>query len=201
MKLPRFYVPTVALEQDFWLHERPLIDRWRNANFQVGQEVVLFDGVRHERLYRIEEISQTEAHVRLVTDFMHKVPPRTCYLLWRLTSPSENDQTLRQGTTLGVRHFIPIQADGYELKETSAKQTVIRAAEAAERSDIPAVRQPLTVTDALAELPPDADFFSVPDLPSHLPKGLTPLVLVLGDPVAWPPADRKLLAQKSLRSL
>ena len=72
MKLPRFNFGTkVELRHDFWLHDLQIIEQWNQVlGFQAGQEVVLFDGVGTERLYRITELKDDEAHLELITDFV-----------------------------------------------------------------------------------------------------------------------------------
>lgn len=72
MKLHRFNVGTrIELKHDFWLHDLQIVGQWKQVlGFQAGQEVVLFDGVGTERLYRITELKDDEAHLELITDFV-----------------------------------------------------------------------------------------------------------------------------------
>lgn len=157
MRLHRFYVGTeIELKHDFWLHDIRLVNQWRRVlRFQSGQEVVLFDGITHDRLYKIEELNEREAHLRFVTDFDRKVSSREVYLLWALLKKDKNDWVLQKCTELGVSHFIPILADRSEktgFNVERAEKIVIEAAEQCGRSDIPAIREPLTIKTALTEL-------------------------------------------------
>lgn len=72
MKLPRFNVGTkLELKHNFWLHDLQIVGQWKEVlGFQAGQEVVLYDGVETERLYRIAELKDDEAHLELITDFV-----------------------------------------------------------------------------------------------------------------------------------
>ncbi len=160
MKLHRFYVDSeVELKHDFWLHDERLIHQWRKVlRFQPGQEVVLFDGITHDRLYRITEFSDKEAHLQHVTDFARKVPAKDVYLLWSLLKKDKNDWILQKCTELGVSHFIPLLADRCAKTDISHnqlerwKKIVIEAAEQCGRSDIPNVREALLVDTAIQEL-------------------------------------------------
>ena len=70
MKLHRFYVSDTELKHDFWLHEERLIHQWRNVlRFRPGQELVLFDGAQHERMYKISELNEGEAAPRTSNRF------------------------------------------------------------------------------------------------------------------------------------
>ena len=149
MRLHRFYVApqTIQLKHDFWLHDLQLVHQWRKVlRYQVGQEVVLFDGIESERLYRISELSDIEAHLELVTDMTRKLPKRTVYLAWSLLKKDKNDWVLQKATELGVTHFIPLLADRSEktgFNEDRAQKIIIEAAEQCGRSDIPTVREPM----------------------------------------------------------
>lgn len=157
MKLHRFYVsPEIELGHDFWLRDERLIHQWNKVlRFRAGQDVVLFDGVEHDRLYKITEMKKDEVHLELVTEFERKLPKKDIYLLWSLLKKDKNDWVLQKCTELGVRHFVPLLADrsektGFNLER--AKKIVIEAAEQCGRSDIPNVREPLRIETAVEEL-------------------------------------------------
>ena len=81
MKLHRFYIGSdFILEHDFWIHNKELLSQWnRVLRFRAGDELVLFDGQNHERLYKILEISSAEAHLKLITELRTKQPKREVY--------------------------------------------------------------------------------------------------------------------------
>lgn len=153
MKLHRFYLPDTELTHDFWLHDTKLLHQWnRVLRFRAGQQVVLFDGVQHDRLYKIDELKKDAAHLLHTTDFERKVPQRTVYLLWSLLKKDKNDWVLQKATELGVSHFLPLLADRSEktgFNVERAEKIVIEAAEQCGRSDIPNVRQPMRVQTAI----------------------------------------------------
>lgn len=158
MRLHRFYIPqgTLELKHSFWLHDQALLHQWRNVlRFTSGQEVILFDGVETERLYKIVELKSDEAHLQLVTDYTRQVPHKDVYLLFALLKKDKNDWILQKATELGVSHFVPLLADRSEktgFYTERAEKILIEAAEQCGRSDIPTVREPMLVQTAIEHL-------------------------------------------------
>lgn len=156
-RLHRFYVGTsLELKANFWLHDLRIVRQWKRVlRYQAGQQVILFDGVETERLYRIVELKDDEAHLELITDFERQLPRKDVYLLWALLKKDKNDWVLQKCTELGVSHFIPLLADRSEktgFNEERAEKIVIEAAEQCGRSDIPTVREPMHIQTAIKEL-------------------------------------------------
>lgn len=158
MRTHRFYIPphTVQLKHDFWLHDLALIRQWRSVlRYSAGQQVVLFDGVESDRLYKIKELTEKEAHLVLVTDFERQLPAKEVYLFFSLLKKDKNDWILQKATELGVSHFVPLLADRSEktgFNAERAEKIVIEAAEQCGRSDVPTVREPMLVRTALEHM-------------------------------------------------
>ncbi len=157
MRLHRFYVGgEIELKHEFWLYDEKILHQWnRVLRFKANQEVVLFDGLDHDRLYKIVEITDKEAHLILVTELSPKTPKKDIYLLWSLLKKDKNDWVLQKCTELGVSHFMPILADRSEktgFNVGRAKKIVIEASEQCGRSDIPNVREPIHLSAAIDEL-------------------------------------------------
>lgn len=157
MRLHRFYTDpsNIELDHDFWLKDEDLRNQWAKVlRYKPGDEVVLFDGVQHERLYKIEEIADDAVHLNLITDFERKIPDSHVYLFFSLLKKDKNDWIIQKCTELGVKNFVPILASrsektGFNLER--AKKIIIEAAEQCGRSDIPHVREPLLLETALSE--------------------------------------------------
>lgn len=160
MKLHRFYIGNnLELKHDFWLHDKGLIHQWRNVlRFKTNQQIVLFDGISEERLYKIVEFSDTEAHLQLVTELKRSVPNKEVYLLWSLLKKDKNDWVVQKCTELGVSHFLPILSERCERTDLSQnridrwKKIIIEASEQCGRSDIPTIREPMRLDTAIDEL-------------------------------------------------
>lgn len=157
MRLHRFFVaPSEAeLSQEFWLKSPSLRQQWSKVlRYKVGDDVVLFDGVAVERLYKIDRIEADATKLILVTEFERKLPSKHVYLFWSLLKKDKNDWVLQKCTELGVSNFVPILAERSEktgFNYERALRIVTEAAEQCGRSDIPLVREPLELAAALKE--------------------------------------------------
>ncbi len=157
MRLHRFYVApkTAELTHSFWLHDEALRNQWtRVLRYREGDQVVLFDGVSEDRLYKIAKIEPDAIHLEMVTQFERKLPHKHVYLFWSLLKKDKNDWVIQKATELGVSNFVPIIADrsektGFNLER--AEKIAIEAAEQCGRSDIPHIREPLTIEEAIQE--------------------------------------------------
>lgn len=157
MRLHRFYVSpsTAELDHEFWLRDEGLRNQWTKVlRYRAGDEVVLFDGIEHERLYKLARIEPDAIQLTLVTEFERKLPQRHTYLFFSLLKKDKNDWVLQKCTELGVRNFVPILAERSEktgFNVERAEKILIEAAEQCGRSDIPKVREPLMLETALEE--------------------------------------------------
>jgi 16S rRNA (uracil1498-N3)-methyltransferase len=157
MRLHRFYVaPKIAeLDHSFWLHDESLRNQWlRVLRYRQNDQVILFDGIKHDRLYKIIQIEPDAIKLALVTDFERKLPGKHVYLFFSLLKKDKNDWVLQKCTELGVSNFVPLLADrsektGFNIER--AEKIVIEASEQCGRSDIPSIREPLHITTALEE--------------------------------------------------
>jgi len=157
MRLHRFYVnhESFDLDHEIWVRDERLRNQWTKVlRFRIDDELVLFDGVKTERLYRIERIEPDAIKLNLVTEFDRKLPRKHIYLFFSLLKKDKNDWVLQKCTELGVRNFVPILASRSEktgFNQERAEKIVIEAAEQCGRSDIPDVREPLLLETALEE--------------------------------------------------
>jgi len=155
MKIHRFYSSNIHLDQECRIHDTKLLHQWNKVlRFRAGQQVVLFDGIKHDRLYEITDISLKEARLHHITDYKRSVPQQDIYLFWSLLKKDKNEWVLQKGTELGVRHFIPLIADRSEktgFNHERAEKIIVEAAEQCGRSDIPSIREPLPVDKAVEQ--------------------------------------------------
>lgn len=156
MRVHRFYIgDQIKLKKDFWLHDEALLWQWNKVlRFREGQEVILFDGLQTDRLYKIAELKKTEAHLQMVTELEPVLPKRNVYLLWSLLKRDNNEHILQKCTELGINNFVPLITERTIKKEFNlerARKIVQEAAEQCGRSNIPHVREPVHLTKALEE--------------------------------------------------
>lgn len=137
------------------MHDEALLWQWNKVlRFRAGQQVVLFDGIKTDRLYEIVEIKDNEAHLMMKTELSRQLPERHVYLFWSLLKKDNNDLVLQKCTELGVSNFVPIISDRAIRKDFNferAKKIVLEAAEQCGRSNIPMVREPIHLQKALEE--------------------------------------------------
>ncbi len=170
MKLHRFfagdmhdkYGPT-DLRQHIWVSDKALYNQWvRVLRFQVGQELVLFNGKGEDRLYKIHKIEDTSVGLDLVTELEPNYPRREVYLFWSMLKKDKNEWVLQKCTEIGVTHFIPLLSDRTEktgFDEERALKIVTEAAEQCGRSDIPRVREAINLDSALEEFKGKIDLY------------------------------------------
>jgi 16S rRNA (uracil1498-N3)-methyltransferase len=208
MRLHRFYVGNeIELKHDFWLHDDRILPQWsRVLRYQAGQEVILFNNT-HERLFKIVEISDTEAHLQHVTDFERKLPAKDIYLLWSLLKKDKNDWVLQKCTELGVSHFIPILTERTEktgFDSDRAKKIVIEAAEQCGRSDIPSVREPMLAQTAIDELGNKISLYICEEKSENSELQLAAsrsLGVLIGPEGGWSDREKQLFQDKALSHL
>jgi 16S rRNA (uracil1498-N3)-methyltransferase len=157
MKLHRFYVsPEInELTHSIWIHDERLLNQWHKVlRFRQGDQVVLFDGIASDRLYKIVRMEPKGVQLELITEFERKLPNRHIYLFFSLLKKDKNDWVLQKCTELGVSNFVPLIAKrsektGFNIER--AEKIVIEAAEQCGRSDIPHIREPLSIEVVLQE--------------------------------------------------
>jgi 16S rRNA (uracil1498-N3)-methyltransferase len=155
MRLHRFFVSPdqVELKQSVWIKDQSIRNQWQKVlRYNVGQQVVLFDGEKTDRLYKIVMIEPDAIKLELVTEFERQLPDFHLYLMFSLLKKDKNDWVLQKATELGVTHFVPIIADRSEklgFNHDRASRIIIEAAEQCGRSDIPVIREPINIQTAL----------------------------------------------------
>ncbi len=161
MKLHRFYVHEmhnrfgpIALGEVVWMHDDKMLNQWQKVlRFRVGDELVLFND-SEERLYKITVSEQGSVQLKMETELARIVPSKKVYLLWALLKKDKNDWVLQKATEIGVHKLIPIIADrsektGFNIER--ARKIIIEASEQCGRGDIPDIREPVFIDEAIAE--------------------------------------------------
>jgi 16S rRNA (uracil1498-N3)-methyltransferase len=214
MKLHRFYVEgmhnkwgPIELEQKVWIHDEHLLNQLlRVLRYRVGDKLVLFNN-ETERLYEIHAIEQPHSvGLVLVTEMERKLPTAHVYLLWSLLKKDKNDWVLQKATELGVRNFVPILADrsektGFDVDR--AHKIIVEAAEQCGRSDIPEVREPITIDEALTEYSDKIQLIICEqgESASLQPQNSTPVGVLVGPEGGWSDREKELFGASNLTHL
>lgn len=206
MKLHRFYANNlhdkygpVELRQHIWISDPALYNQWaRVLRYKVGDELILFNGRGEDRLYKIHKIEENNVGLDLVTELEPVYPKQEVYLFFSLLKKDKNEWVLQKCTELGVSHYVPILSERTEktgFSEERAQKIVIEAAEQCGRSDIPSIREPLTLESALQEFNGKVQLYfaeqhSEPQsfAQSDLPKGV-----FVGPEGGWTDVEKELL--------
>jgi 16S rRNA (uracil1498-N3)-methyltransferase len=210
MRLHRFYIAPDEQELDHmvWSKSKALRDQWVKVfRYREGDQVVLFDGVKTERLYKIAQIEPDAIKLEMVTDFERKLPAKHIYLFWSLLKKDKNDWVIQKCTELGVSNFVPIIAErsektGFNLER--AEKIAIEAAEQCGRSDIPHIREPLTLQEAIDEYKDKVTLLicdetvtsNLEPVTSKMPQGI-----LVGPEGGWAEAELELFKRANLGSL
>ncbi len=209
-RLHRFYVHgmhnkygPIELTHELWLHDDRLLHQWmRVLRYTTGQQVILFDGIKHERMYEINELSDQGAHLKLITDFERKVPQKRIYLAWSLLKKDKNDWVLQKATEVGAHAFIPIIADRSEktgFNVERAEKIVIEAAEQCGRSDIPTVREPVHITKIFDEFNDNVPIYIAEmETESDIAAVVEEAVVCIGPEGGWSEQEKSLFMQKEV---
>ena len=161
MKLHRFYIKelhnkfgAVAFGEVVWVHDEKVLWQWSKVlRYRVGDELVVFNDTE-ERLYKIEVIEDDSVKLKLVTQLERKVPNKKLYLFWSVLKKDKNDWVIQKACELGVHKFIPILSERTEKTDLNidrAQKIIIEAAEQCGRSDIPDLREPISLEEAISE--------------------------------------------------
>lgn len=162
MKLHRFYIHEmhnkygpVELAESVWIHNEHLLNQWLKVlRYKVGDELVLFND-KEERLYAVKEIEFPHSvKLGLITELDRQVPEKRVTLLWALLKNDKNDWVIQKATELGVHEFVPIITGRSEKQTINIERSykiIIEAAEQCGRADIPKLRDPILLHEALKE--------------------------------------------------
>lgn len=203
MKLHRFYVHEmhnrfgpIALGHEVWVHDEALLHQWlRVLRYRVGDHIILFNDTE-ERLYEVAKIEGAESvKLVLITDVKRAIPAKKLYLLWSVLKKDKNDWVLQKATELGVHKCVPIIADRSEktgLQVERARKIVIEAAEQCGRGNIPEVREPIALQEALQEYA-DLPLFicEQQEIPEPLAVSLDRLGVLIGPEGGWSDAEKQ----------
>lgn len=204
MRLHRFYVKPdqEELKHDFWLHDEAILNQWRRVlRFRDGQEVILFDGLGEDRLYKIVELTEREAHLQLVTEMKRQIPSKEIYLFWSLLKKDKNDWVLQKCTELGVSHFVPLLADRSEktgFNVERAQKIIIEAVEQCGRSDIPSVREPVLVNTAIREFDDKIPLFICEQGEEGSLQDLDEMGVLIGPEGGWSDEEKQLFTDNDI---
>lgn len=210
MKLHRFYIQEmhnkfgdIPMGEIVWVHDENILRQWlRVLRYRIGDELVVFND-EEERLYKIAEISENSVKLEMITQLERKIPRKKIYLFWSVLKKDKNDWVLQKATELGVHKFIPVIAERSEktgINLDRATKILIEASEQCGRSDIPQIREPVSLSEALSEYGNQLQLIICEQESENIidVSGLDSVGLLVGPEGGWSDAEKQLFQEKNL---
>ncbi len=169
MRLHRFYIKPPITEDKFDIFDRDLIHQWKSVfRYNVGSQVILFDGSGIDYLVIITSLRNSGASVEVVekksqNDTSHT---RNLFLCIALIKKDNFELALQKATELGVKHIIPMLCERSEKKDLNMKRLekiAIEASEQSGRGDVPTISEIIELTELLKDenLPKEKFFLNM----------------------------------------
>ncbi len=172
MRLHRFYIEKQIDGDNINISDKDLVHQWKNVfRYNVGSEVILFDGSGFEYLAYISSLRNLGATLEIVSKKKKPKPARFLGLAVSLLKKENTELVIQKATELGVSFIQPIISERSEKKNLNierAKKIIIESAEQSGRGDLVVINEPVKLTEFL-EGPIPKDFQNV--LALH-PEGL-----------------------------
>lgn len=145
MRLHRFFIDRQIENTKETISDLDLIHQWRSVfRYNIGSEVILFDGGGKEYSAVLEKLSNREAEVRLVSERKGLLPERQITLFQSLIKKDNMEWVVEKATELGVSSIVPIVSERSEKKGFNAQRArkiAIEASEQCGRADVPEISE------------------------------------------------------------
>ena len=204
MRLHRFYINVPAEHTKTVITDDRLIHQWRDVfRYNVGSEVIIFDGGGNEYDAVIEELGNRRAMVRLVSERKGIMPERKIILCQSLIKKDKMEWVVEKATELGVSKIIPIVSERSEKKSFNlerAKKIAIEASEQCGRADIPDLESSIqNLESSIQKAEGDMIVFDSSGAP--LDSGFkTPASIFIGPEGGWSPKELELFKQNGAQT-
>lgn len=152
MRFQRFYINSTIFHDTFDITDRDLVHQWRSVfRYNVGSQVILFDGSGTDYLCMITSLRNLGATVSVVNKKKAETTPRKNVWLCVALIKKDNFELLTQkATELGVNHVVPVICEHSEKRRLNMdrmKKIAIEASEQSGRGDIPVIHEITKIPD------------------------------------------------------
>jgi len=136
MRLHRFYTTTPITSDKFDVSDRDLVHQWRTVfRYNVGSQVILFDGSGIDFLVIITSIRNLGATVEVVEKKKNKnIPKINLTLCVGIIKKDNFELVVQKATELGVLQIISVLCERSEKKNINIERLQKIAIEASEQS-------------------------------------------------------------------
>ena len=184
MRLHRFYVQTPISGDTFDITDRDMVHQWKHVfRYNVGSQVILFDGSGIDYLCMISSIRNLGATVKILSKKTQPSPEaiagkKNIWLAVALIKKDNFDLVVQKATELGISNIVPIICEHSEKRKLNLermKKIAIESSEQSGRGDIPVIHPTTTIPDLFASgiLPQEKMIFDPKGLPFEQYKNST----------------------------
>lgn len=201
MRLHRFFIDKEIGEEKLAVCDERLIHQWRNVfRYNVGSEVVVFDGRGFEFDTVIESLNNREAVLSIVSKKEGILPRNKIILYQSLIKKDKMEWVVEKATELGVSKIVPIVSERSEKKGFNvdrAKKIAIEAAEQCGRCDVPAIESIQELLGSIQGLEGEIIIFDKSGTPldaSLKSNDYEPISIFIGPEGGWTPKELELFS-------
>lgn len=173
MRLHRFYISTPISQNEFDITDKDLVHQWKNVfRYNVGSQVVLFDGAGADFLCLISSLRNLGATVKV----LQKKPTvdisqrKNIWLCVAILKKDNFDWVVQKATEIGVTNILPVLCEHSEKRKLNIERMQKIATEASEQSgrgDIPIIHTSQTLSEIFhaVKLPQEKVLFNQSGVP------------------------------------
>ena len=156
MRIHRFYLNTPIVGSKFDIPDRDMVHQWRSVfRYNVGSQVILFDGRESDFLCMITHLTNSSASVEVVEELsLGEKPKRDVTLCMALIKKDNFELVAEKATELGVTRIIPVLCERSEKKNLNIerlRKIVIEASEQSGRGTVPEISEIIDLQELLQE--------------------------------------------------
>ena len=154
MRIHRFYTETPINAKKFDISDRELIHQWKTVfRYNVGSQVILFDGSGVDYLCMITSLRNLGATVEVVEE--KNIDSEKKINLWLCVGLIKKDNfelIVQKATEIGVSHIVPVLCNRSEKKNLNMERLnkiVVESSEQSGRGDIPKIHDIVSLSELL----------------------------------------------------
>lgn len=204
MRIHRFYINEEIKGDELLIREDGLVHQWRDVfRYNVGSEVILFDGSGFEYDCVIEKINNREAELKVVARRKGIVPENSIILFQSLIKKDNMEWIVEKATELGVSKIVPLISERSEKKGFNlerARKIAIEASEQCGRGDVPEIGEITNLEECIMNYGKDAIIFDSSGTPPSPPlvQGREGAISIfIGPEGGWSPKELDLFKEKA----
>ncbi len=211
MRIHRFYLTTRVQGKKFDITDRDLVHQWRSVfRYNVGSQVIVFDGSGTDYLCMITSIRSLGASVEVIEELPGgNEPKRRVWLCLGLIKKDNFELVVEKATELGVSDIIPVMCDRSEKKNVNIerlKKISIEASEQSGRGTVPHIHDISDVQTLISreDLPKqklllNLDGYYIKDVASD--ENVEDLAIFIGPEGGWSDKEVKIFEESKITSV